>query len=156
MRNYAKIFSIIEISIMLTTGLGVITVRKVYIIMGVISMQMMYGPYDEKKHHASAGIRRQQRSLSRYTSSSSMQVSKKRRLAVYPPKQYPVSHTSVSTIEQSSRRSRRFSSPSSRSITEGRPPRHPDSPISTSSSLPTLLSSGEWNSSKWQPNSYTK
>ena len=87
--------------------------------MGVISMQMMrqYNGVGQSKPKPS---------------SSPMQLSKKRRFAVYPPKQYPAADKHLS------RRNRRCSSPQSHQSFEGRPPRHPDSPVSLSSSLPSL------------------
>ena len=87
--------------------------------MGVISMQMM-------RQYSGVGQSKPK------PSSSSMQLSKKRRFAVYPPKQYPAAD------KHSPRRNRRCSSPSHQSSIEGRPPRHPDSPVSLSSSLPSL------------------
>ena len=92
------------------------------IIMGVISMQMM-------RQYSGVGHSKPKPK----PSSSPMQLSKKRRFAVYPPKQYPAADKHLS------RRNRRCSSPQSlQSSIEGRPPRHPDSPVSLSSSLPSL------------------
>ena len=92
--------------------------------MGVISMQMM-------RQYQYSGVGHSKPK----PSSSSMQLSKKRRFAVYPPKQYPAADKHLS------RRNRRCSSPQSHQSFEGRPPRpprHPDSPVSLSSSLPSL------------------
>jgi len=85
--------------------------------MGVISMQMT-------RQYNSIG-----QSMPRPSSSRKLSNTKKRRFAVYPPKQYP------SVDMHSSYRNRRFSSPSHQSSIEGRPPRHP--PLSSSLSLPS-------------------
>jgi len=91
--------------------------------MGVISMQM-------SRQHNNFGQSKPRPLSSRKVSNSNTNTkSKKRRFALYPPKQYP------SVDMHSSCRNKRCSSPSHQSSIEGLPPRHP---LSLSSSLSSL------------------